>query len=90
MVYHSAILLDTAGAYTTEDEDREECSLSRDFKKASPPTTHQRSVGGISIADLLDANVDEVEAHAKRIRNRIDELIEKLACAFRYIGFHEV
>jgi type VI secretion system protein ImpL len=80
---NSAILLDTAGRYTTEEEDREEWSAFLDILKK-----HRRRqpvngiLIGISIADLLNASPDELEWHAKNIRKRMDELVQRLGIRF--------
>jgi len=80
---NSAILLDTAGRYTTEDEDREEWHAFLDMLKK-----HRRRrpingvIVGVSIADLVDAKIEDIEWHAKNIRNRINELIKRLDTRF--------
>ncbi len=80
---NSAIILDTAGRYTTEDEDREEWLAFLDtLKKYRGHMPINGALVGISIADLINATPDEVEWHASNIRNRIDELIQKLGVNF--------
>ncbi|UCF63199.1 MAG: type VI secretion system membrane subunit TssM [bacterium] len=80
---NSAILLDTAGRYTTEEEDREEWYTFLDMlRKNRKKKPINGVIIGVSIADLFKANMDEVENHAKIIRSRIDELIQKLGVRF--------
>jgi type VI secretion system protein ImpL len=80
---NSAILLDTAGRYTTEEEDTEEWYAFLDMLKK-----HRRRkpingvIVGVSIADLASANIEELEWHATNIRRRIDELIQRLGVRF--------
>ena len=80
---NSAILLDTAGRYTTEEEDREEWnSFLEMLKKNRKKKPINGVIIGVSIADLFNATLEEVENHAKLIRSRIDELIQKLGVRF--------
>lgn len=78
-----AIFLDTAGRYTTEDEDREEWIAFLDMLRKN---RSKQPVNGIlvavSIADLLTCDSEAVEQHAKVIRDRIDELIGRLGLLF--------
>ena len=79
----SAILLDTAGRYTTEDEDREEWLTFLDILKKH---RRRQPINGvlvaISIADLLNGGEQELKGHARNIRKRIDELIQRLGVRF--------
>lgn len=86
---NSAILLDTAGRYMTEDEDKEEWWAFLDtLKKYRKRKPINGVVVGISIADIMTAGVEDIEAHAKNIRRRIDELIQRLGLRFPvYIVF---
>ncbi|RQW07072.1 MAG: type VI secretion system membrane subunit TssM [Calditrichaeota bacterium] len=80
---NSAILLDTAGRYTTEEEDREEWFAFLDMlKKNRKKKPVNGVIIGVSIADLFNSSMDEVENHAKIIRSRIDELIQRLGVRF--------
>ena len=73
-----AILLDTAGRYTTEDEDREEWNAFLDALKDSRPDRPVNGVlVGISAQDLLGDERD-LEDHADTIRRRVDELVGQL------------
>ena len=80
---NDAVLLDTAGRYVTQDEDQDEwlgfLDLLKQYRKGKPING---VLVAISIADLLQASDDELEAHAKKIRNRIDELIKRLGIVF--------
>ncbi len=73
-----AILVDTAGRYTTEDEDRDEWNAFLDALKDSRP---DRPINGIMVAisaqDLLGDELD-LEDHADNIRRRVDELVQRL------------
>lgn len=86
---NEAILLDTAGRYTTEEEDREEWFAFLDIlKKNRKKKPINGVIIGVSIADLLDVAPDEIERHARIIRSRIDELIQRLGVKFPvYLAF---
>ncbi len=77
------ILLDTAGRYTTEIDDREEwigfLTLLKQARKKKPING---AMVAVSISDLLGATDEQLEAHAKNIRNRIDELTTQLEIVF--------
>jgi type VI secretion system protein ImpL len=77
------ILLDTAGRYTTEIDDREEwigfLNLLKQARKHKPING---AMVAVSISDLLGSNEEQLEAHAKNIRNRIDELTTSLEIVF--------
>lgn len=78
-----AILLDTAGRYMTEYEDSEEWMAFLDtLKKHRKERPINGVIVGISLADLADVTVDEVDWHASNIRLRIDELIRHLGVRF--------
>ncbi|KAA0227658.1 type VI secretion system membrane subunit TssM [candidate division KSB1 bacterium] len=80
---NSAILLDTAGRFVTEDEDREEWHAFLDtLKKHRRRKPINGVIVGMSIADLLNATPDELEWHAQTMRKRIDELIQRLGIRF--------
>jgi type VI secretion system protein ImpL len=80
---NSAILLDTAGRYSTEEEDQPEWLAFLDMlKKHRRRQPVNGAVVGVSIEELLKANLDELEAMAQSIRKRIDELIQRLEVKF--------
>ncbi|MDH5774997.1 MAG: type VI secretion system membrane subunit TssM, partial [Nitrospirota bacterium] len=78
-----AVLLDTAGRYMTEDEDREEWFAFLDLlKKARSKKPINGVMVAIGINELLEATDQLVEWHAKTIRDRIDELMTHLGMSF--------
>ena len=73
-----AILVDTAGRYTTEDEDHEEWDAFLDALRESRPDRPINGVlVGISAQDLL-GDPRGLEDHADNIRRRVDELVGRL------------
>ena len=79
----NGILLDTAGRYTTQDEDRNEWFTFLDMLKKSRP---QKPVNGaiiaISIADIIQSDEVQLAEHATKIRERVAELTQKLEVIF--------
>ena len=79
----SAIILDTAGRYITEDDDREEwLAFLEILRKYRPKRPINGVVVGMSVTDILKENQEGLEWHAGNIRRRIDELIQKLGVRF--------
>ena len=78
-----AVLLDTAGRYMTEDEDREEWIA---FLELLKKTRSKKPINGVLVAigidELLRATDQLIEWHAKTIRDRIDELMTHLGMSF--------
>ncbi|HET6371580.1 MAG TPA: type VI secretion system membrane subunit TssM, partial [Nitrospiria bacterium] len=78
-----AVLLDTAGRYVTEDDDRDEwfgfLDLLRKYRRGKPING---ILAAISLPDLLQGSDEDMEYHAKNIRARIDELIQRLGIVF--------
>ena len=78
-----AVLLDTAGRYMNEDDDRQEwfgfLDLLKKYRKAKPING---ILVAISIADLVQESDEKVEEYAKNIRGRMDELIQRLGIIF--------
>jgi type VI secretion system protein ImpL len=76
---NEAILLDTAGRYTTEQDDRDEWIS---FLQFLLKYRGRRPINGvlvaISITDLIDANEQQIEERAKKVRARIDEVMTQL------------
>lgn len=76
---NDAILLDTAGRYATESDDRDEwlsfLGLLKRFRSQKP-------INGVlvalSVTDLIDARDDEIADIARRLRTRVDELMSRL------------
>lgn len=86
---NEGVLLDTAGRYVTQEEDQAEwvafLDLLKKYRKHNPING---VIATIAIPDLVQASDEEVEAHAKQIRARIDELIKRLGVVFPvYIMF---
>ncbi len=84
-----AIILDTAGRYTTEVDDNDEwkefLSLLTKYRKRMPING---VIIALSISDLLTADEEVLNWHVKVIRDRIEELISELGYLFPfYITF---
>ena len=84
-----AIILDTAGRYTTEDSDNPEwlefLALLNKYRKKMPLNG---IVVAISLADILTSDNDSIDNHIQVIRERINELTSKLGFVFPlYIVF---
>jgi type VI secretion system protein ImpL len=76
---NEAILLDTAGRYTTEQDDRDEwISFLHMLLKYRSRQPLNGILVAISVADLIDANEQQIEATGKKIRARIDEVMTHL------------
>jgi type VI secretion system protein ImpL len=76
---NEAILLDTAGRYTTESDDRDEwisfLGMLRRFRSRQPING---ILVAISVAELIDANEQQLDETAKKLRARIDEVMTQL------------
>ncbi|PIE41149.1 MAG: type VI secretion system membrane subunit TssM [Gammaproteobacteria bacterium] len=84
---NEAVLLDTAGRYTTQDSHKVADSKAwTGFLDLLLKHRKRRPINGaiiaISIQDLLTQTADERTYHARTIRARIDELVEKLGINF--------
>lgn len=82
-----AVLIDTAGRYTTQDSDAKADSQSwLSFLKLLKDNRPRQPINGvivaISIEDVLTAPPAEVAAHADAIRKRLSELHEQLKVNF--------
>ena len=82
-----AVLLDTAGRYTTQESDRDADSAAwTGFLKLLSKFRPRRPINGalvtLSVADLLQQSPAETEAHARALRTRIQELHEQLNVRF--------
>jgi len=76
---NDAVLLDTAGRYTTEDADHDEWTAFLDLLKRNRPKQPVNGVlVAIAITDLADVPPDSVIAQAREIRARIDEVMSRL------------
>src|SRR5215471_16069363 len=76
---NEAIILDTAGRYATEDDDQDEWFAFLDMLKRNRP---RRPINGVlvavNVAELGGATEEEVGDLAKRIRDRVDEVMSHL------------
>jgi type VI secretion system protein ImpL len=76
---NEAILLDTAGRYTTASEDHDEWMA---FLEMLLRFRSHKPINGVlvavSVAELLDGTEDQVAQTARRVRERVDELQETL------------
>ena len=93
---NSAVLIDTAGRYTTQDSHRAiDSSAWEGFLNLLKRNRRRRPINGaivaISLQDLLIQTEDERILHAKTIRKRLDELMDKLQVRFPvYLMFTKV
>lgn len=84
---NEAVLIDTAGRYTTQDSHRVvDSSAWEGFLNLLKRNRRRRPINGaivaISLHDLLIQTEEERVQHAKTIRMRLDELMEKLEIRF--------
>ncbi len=84
---NEAVLIDTAGRYTTQDSHKVIDSKAWEgFLNLLKKNRRRRPINGaiisISIHDLLLQTEEERVQHAKTIRTRIDELMDKLEIRF--------
>ena len=84
---NEAVLIDTAGRYTTQDSHKVvDSSAWEAFLSLLKKNRRRRPVNGvlvaISVQDLLFQSEQERTQHAKIIRTRIDELMQKLEVRF--------
>lgn len=82
-----AVLIDTAGRYTTHDSDRAaDRAAWLGFLELLVRYRPRRPINGVlltlSVADLLSANPERRQAHAGELRERIEELHTHLGIAF--------
>ena len=82
-----ALLIDTAGRYTTQDSDakadrRSWLSFLDLLRRNRPRQPINGVLVAISIADLLTLSATEISAHADAIRRRLDELHEHLRISY--------
>ncbi|MDJ0656471.1 MAG: type VI secretion system membrane subunit TssM [Xanthomonadales bacterium] len=82
-----AVLVDTAGRYTTQDSNREQDAAAwTGFLKLLKKHRKRRPINGalvaISVSELLSQSQAERQSHARIIRNRIQELHAELGIRF--------
>ncbi len=76
---NEAILLDTAGRYATESDDRDEwLAFLAMLKKYRSRQPINGVLVAINIAELIDGNEQTLEATGKKLRARIDEVMTQL------------
>ncbi len=76
---NEAILLDTAGRYTTETEDHDEwVAFLEQLNKYRPEKPINGIIVAVSVNELLDANEEAIQATASKVRARIDEMQDTL------------
>lgn len=76
---NEAVLLDTAGRWTTEEEDRGEWLAFLDLiKKFRPRKPLNGIIAAIALDQLGGAHDEEVSSLARRMRERIDEVQNRL------------
>ena len=78
-----AIILDTAGRYTTEADDKPEwlafLDMLKKFRRRAPING---VIVALSLSDILHSTEQEIEDHVQVIRARLDELIDRLGVVF--------
>lgn len=82
-----AVLIDTAGRYTTQDSDaradrKSWLSFLQLLKKSRPKQPINGVIIAISLHDLLTLPQEEIAAHARAIRTRLVEIYDELKVAF--------
>ena len=82
-----AILIDTAGRYTTQDSDAGADSASWSsflnlLKKNRPKQPINGVILAISVADLMNAGPEKIASHAETVRARLGEIHETLKVDF--------
>ncbi len=84
-----AILLDTAGRYTTQSKDSPEWGeFLKMLRRTRPAQPINGVVVAISMEELIAGSESHAEEHAETIRDRIDELVRELEVTFPvYVTF---
>ncbi len=82
-----AVLVDTAGRFTTQDSDKEADSASWSgflalLKKSRPRQPLNGVLVTVSVSDLLARSAAERQRHAATVRQRVQELHERLNIRF--------
>lgn len=76
---NEAIILDTAGRFATQQDDHEEWTAFLDMLRRYRSKTPVNGVlVAISIADVIGLTEEQVEATARTLRSRIDEVMTRL------------
>ena len=72
---NEAILLDTAGRYTTESDDHDEwMAFLEQLLKYRAEKPLNGVIVAVSVSELLDATDDQIQSTASKVRARIDEM----------------
>src|SRR5262249_34668750 len=72
---NEAILLDTAGRYTTEADDHDEwMAFLEQLLKYRAEKPLNGVIVAVSVSELLDATDDQIQGTAAKVRARIDEM----------------
>lgn len=84
---NEAVLIDTAGRYSTQDSDQavdsdEWNSFLGLLKKYRPRQPINGVILTLSVADLLDSSAQEQARHARELRKRLQELNRQLGITF--------
>ncbi len=78
-ITNEAVLLDTAGRYSTQDDDHEEWLSFLDTVRKHRP---RRPINGlllaVSLTELVGASDEQISELAKRLRERLNEITERL------------
>lgn len=78
-----AVLIDTAGRYTTESSDNQEwLSFLGLLKRNRPKLPVNGVIVAMSVADILTSDSESIRQHVKMVRERIQELINELGVIF--------
>ncbi|HET9931118.1 MAG TPA: type VI secretion system membrane subunit TssM, partial [Polyangiaceae bacterium] len=76
---NEAVLLDTAGRYATEEDDRDEwLAFLAMLRRARPKRPLNGLIVALSILDLATAGERDLEQLSGRIRDRVDEVMARL------------
>jgi type VI secretion system protein ImpL len=76
---NEAVILDTAGRWSTQDEDREEWAGFLDLlKRYRSRKPLNGIIVAVSLAELGEANEDQAATLAQKIRERVDEAMTRL------------
>jgi type VI secretion system protein ImpL len=76
---NDAVILDTAGRYATRDDDRDEwLSFLQMVKQHRPRRPINGIIVGVPVGDVAGAGEEEIVALARRLRERIDEVMGRL------------
>ena len=80
---NEAVFIDTAGRYTTQSSDQQVDSASWTnfldlLKKNRPREPINGVIVAISVKDLAVASADELDSYAKSIRERLQEVCERM------------